>query len=78
MPEIEQPKFDELAVGDLADVEETGEAIIEDAHYKGIAKLGTTVGTYWVSLRTMGLPPEAATRLTREWMNICAWPSDEE
>lgn len=71
--DIEQPNpnFDELAVGDLADVEEAGEAIIEEAHYKGIAKLGTTTGTYYYALREMGVPKKHALKLTVEWMYLC-------
>ena len=71
MPEIEQPDFDELATGTLSDIDEAGEAIIEEAHFKGIAKLGTTTGTYWYSLRKMGVPAKEATKLTVEWMYLC-------
>jgi hypothetical protein len=68
--EIEQPQFDELAPA-LSDVEEVGDAILDQAHYKGIAKLGTTTGTYYASLIEMGVPPKQATHLTIEWMHIC-------
>ena len=68
---IEQPDFDELATGTLSDLDEVGDAILEDAHYDGIAKLGCTVGTYYISLIEMGVPPKHAWKLTIEWMNIC-------
>ena len=71
MPEINQPQFDELATGTLSDVEEAGEAILDQAHYKGIAKLGTTTGTYWYALTEMGIPAKDATKLTIEWMHLC-------
>jgi hypothetical protein len=65
------PDFDEMKTGTLSDLEERGEAIIDDAHYKGIAKLGCTTGTYYASLRAMKVPPKAALKLTREWMYLC-------
>jgi hypothetical protein len=71
VPEIEQPDFDELATGTLSDLEEVGTAIIDDAHYKGIAKLGCTTGTYYASLIAMGVPPKHAATLTCEWMHLC-------
>lgn len=71
MPEIEQPQFDELATGTLSDLDERGEAIIDDAHYKGIARLGTTTGAYWYALKEMGVPARDATKLTIEWMYLC-------
>lgn len=71
MPEIEQPAFDELATGTLSDLDEVGEAIIDRAHYKGIARLGTTTGTFWLSLVKMGVSPKHATRMTIEWMYLC-------
>ena len=70
--DIDQPAFDELATGTLSDVEERGDAILDEAHYKGIAKLGVTTGTYWLSLREMGVPSKDATKLTIEWMLICS------
>ena len=69
--EIEQPAFDELATGTLSDLEEVGDAIIDKAHYSGIAKLGTTTGTYWRSLREMGVPAKEATKMMIEWMYLC-------
>lgn len=73
MADVEHHEFDELAVGSLSDVAEEGDAIIEEAHYQGIAKLGITTGTYYTALREMGVSKKHALKLTREWMQICSW-----
>lgn len=80
MAEIEQPDpdFDELAVGELAEVEEAGEVIIEESDLRAVKRDAHMSGTYYMFLRSLGVPTAAARDLTIEWMGILAGAYDTE